>query len=58
MTRLFDLAILAAVVVGSVGFVGGGLYYERYGREHVALRWMRNAGVVLVWPLLVLRVVL
>jgi hypothetical protein len=52
------VAIFALFALGSIGFVGNGLYTERHGRDHQLLRWMRNVGLLLVWPLIVLRAVL
>jgi len=52
---LVTLAILVAAAVGSVGFVGNGLYTQRHGVDHRVLRWMRNGGIAAAWPLLVVR---
>jgi hypothetical protein len=50
-----NLAILGAAVAGSVGFVANGMLESRRGTGHPVLRWMRNLGVAVVWPLLILR---
>ena len=53
--QLLDLAILVAVVLGSIGYVGNGMLESRRGRGHPALRWLRNAGILIGWPLLIAR---
>ncbi len=53
MRQALDVAILLAVVIGSIGYVGNGTLESRRGEGHPVLRWMRNAGLLLVWPLLV-----
>lgn len=58
MERAVDLAILLAFVIGSIGYVGNGNYESRHGYPQPVLRWMRNLGVALIWPLLVLRAVI
>ena len=51
MSDILGVAILVAAVAGSVGYVGNS-FAERRGGE--ALRWLRNGGVIVVWPLIVL----
>lgn len=58
MERFVEVAILVIFVVGSVGYVGNGNYESRHGFSHPVLRLMRNLGIALIWPLLVLRAVL
>ena len=53
--HLLDLAILAVFVLGSVGYVGNGMLESRRGHGHPALRWLRNAGILIGWPLLIAR---
>ncbi len=53
--QLLDMAILAAVVLGSVGYVGNGMLESRRGHGHPLLRWLRNAGILIGWPLLIAR---
>lgn len=55
METLLNLGILVGFIVGSIGFVGHGIMESRHGHAHPALRWMRNGGLIVVWPLIVLR---
>ena len=50
---LLLVAILLAAAAGSVGYVGNGIAESRRGEGVRWLRWLRNAGVALVWPLIV-----
>ena len=58
MIAFLTAAIVVAATVGSVGFVGNGLYMSSHGRDHPILRRMQNLGVAVVWPLIVVRAVL
>lgn len=48
------IAILLAAAAGSVGYVGNGLAESRRGEGVCWLRWLRNGGVIVVWPLIVI----
>ena len=48
------VAIILAAALGSIGYVGNSLAESRRGGGIVWLRWLRNAGVIVVWPLIVL----
>lgn len=48
------IAILLAAAAGSVGYVGNGLAESRRGEGVRWLRWLRNGGVIVVWPLIVI----
>lgn len=50
-------AIVAVFITGSVGFIGNSMHESRHGRPHRVLRWVRNASIAIVWPLLVVRAV-
>ncbi len=48
------VAILIAAAAGSVGYLGNGIAEGRRGEGIRWLRWLRNTGVALVWPLIVI----
>ena len=54
LSDLIAIAILLAAAAGSVGYVGNGLAESRRGEGVRWLRWLRNAGVIVVWPLIVI----
>jgi len=54
MSDILGVAILVAAVAGSVGYVGNGFAESRGGEGVGWLRWLRNGGVIVVWPLIVL----
>lgn len=58
MDQALVAAIIVAVVVGSIGFVGNGLYSSRHGIDQPWLRRMRNLGLILVWPLVIVKALL
>ncbi len=55
MTTLLNVGILLGLIVGSIGFIGNGIVESRHGHGPPVLRWMRNVGLIVVWPLIILR---
>jgi len=55
VTTVLNFAILVTFVLGSVGWIGNSLVESRHGFGVRWLRYLRNAAVVVMWPLLVLR---
>lgn len=52
------VAIIIAVVLGSVGFVGNGIHTSRHGFDQPWLRRLRNLGLIVVWPLVIVKALL
>lgn len=57
LEQALTVAILAVFVLGSIGFVGNGVYTQRRGHDHPVLRRIRNWALLVVWPLIVARAV-
>ena len=54
VSDVLAVAIILAAALGSIGYVGNSLAESRRDGGIVWLRWLRNAGVIVVWPLIVL----
>jgi hypothetical protein len=48
-------AIFGAAAAGSIGFIGNGIYTSRCGFDQPWLRRLRNMGIAVVWPLVILK---
>ena len=55
MGDVLTAAILIAAAAGSVGFVGNNIYAARHGPDQPWFRWLRNLGIGVVWPLVILK---
>lgn len=55
MSEAITVAIIVAAIVGSIGFVGNNIYTSRQGFDQPVFRWLRNLGIAVVWPLIILR---
>jgi hypothetical protein len=54
LSDVLAVAVILAAALGSIGYVGNSLAESRRGGGIVCLRWLRSAGVIIVWPLIVL----